>query len=145
MLIAKMVPDKMQIEDNTDVLARFATQYGAILASACRDRTLFCRYVISLIYASLNDIDFNTLVQLPSIKGWISIVFQALVVTLFGYAVWTQLISKHGLAIVTPYSLLVPISGLFFAWLFYGEILSGVELVGSELVLLGLMLLTIKV
>ena len=100
--------------------------------------------LISYIYALFSGVDFNTLVQIPSIKGWISIGFQAVVVTLLGYAVWTHLISKHGLATVTPYSLLIPISGLFFAWLFYGETLSKVELGGSILILIGLMLLMVS-
>ena len=101
--------------------------------------------LLSVVYALFYGVDFSTLVQMPTIKGWISIVFQALVVTLFGYAVWTRLISKHGLAMVTPYSLLVPITGLFFGWLFYGETLSNIELIGSGLVLLGLILLTINI
>lgn len=99
---------------------------------------------LSFIYGQFFDVSFNALVQMPSIKGWISIIFQALVVTLFGYAVWTSLIGKHGLAVVTPYSLLVPISGLFFGWLLYDETLSTVEWIGSALVLIGLVLLTIK-
>lgn len=100
--------------------------------------------LISFAYALFNGIEFNTLVQVPNIKGWISIVFQAFIVTLLGYTIWTHLISKHGLANVTPYSLLIPISGLFFAWLFYEETLSKVELVGSGLVLFGLSLLTMN-
>ncbi|WP_415228565.1 EamA family transporter [Psychrobacter glaciei] len=100
--------------------------------------------LLSIIYALFYGIEFNTLVQMPNLKGWISIVFQALVVTLFGYAVWTRLISVHGLAKVTPYSLLVPISGLFFGWLLYGEVLSMIELIGSGLVLLGLIFLTVN-
>jgi len=39
----------MQIDDNADALARFATQYGAVLALARRDRTLFCRYFVKTI------------------------------------------------------------------------------------------------
>lgn len=99
---------------------------------------------LSFIYGQFFDVSFSSLVQMPGIKGWISIIFQAVVVTLFGYAVWTQLISKHGLAVVTPYSLLVPISGLFFGWLLYGETLSNIEFIGSMLVLVGLILLTVK-
>lgn len=100
--------------------------------------------LLSVVYALFYGVEFSTLVQMPNLKGWISIVFQAFVVTLFGYAVWTRLISEHGLARVTPYSLLVPISGLFFGWLLYGEVLSTVELLGSGLVLLGLILLTVN-
>ena len=100
--------------------------------------------LLSVVYALFYGVEFNTLVQVPNLKGWISIIFQALVVTLFGYAVWTRLISEHGLSKVTPYSLLVPISGLFFGWLLYGEVLSVIELIGSGLVLLGLILLTVN-
>lgn len=100
--------------------------------------------LLSVVYALFYGVEFNTLLQMPNLKGWVSIVFQALVVTLFGYAVWTRLISVHGLAKVTPYSLLVPVSGLFFGWLLYGEVLSMIELIGSGLVLLGLILLTVN-
>ncbi|GAB3237230.1 hypothetical protein GCM10027424_12350 [Psychrobacter pacificensis] len=45
-----MVPDKAQSDDNADALARFVTQYGAILASdltiKAEDRTLFCRFIV---------------------------------------------------------------------------------------------------
>ncbi|WP_201587595.1 hypothetical protein [Psychrobacter pacificensis] len=50
LLIAKIVPDKAQSDDNANALARFVTQYGAILASAptikAGDRTLFCRFIV---------------------------------------------------------------------------------------------------
>lgn len=100
--------------------------------------------LLSFIYAVFYGVEFSTLMQMPNLKGWISIIFQAFIVTLFGYAVWTRLISQHGLARVVPYSLLVPISGLFFGWLLYGEVLSTVEVIGSGLVLLGLTLLTVN-
>ncbi len=32
--MAKTVPDKAQVDDNVNTLARLATQYGAVLASA---------------------------------------------------------------------------------------------------------------
>lgn len=101
--------------------------------------------LLSWIYALFFNVELTTLVQLPNIKGWLSILFQAFVVTLFGYAIWTRLISQHGLTTVTPYSLLVPISGLFFGWWFYNERLSISELIGSGLVLVGLILLTVTV
>jgi len=46
LLIAKMVTDKAQNDGNAGALARFATQYETILASAHRDRTLFCRFIV---------------------------------------------------------------------------------------------------
>ena len=100
--------------------------------------------LLSIIYAAFYGVEVGSLLQMPNLKGWVAVVFQALIVTLFGYAVWTRLISEHGLSKVTPYSLLVPISGLFFGWLLYGERLSTIELIGSGLVLLGLILLTVS-
>ncbi len=64
--MAKIAPDKEQVDDNVNTLARIATQYGVILASALRteqakccfarpqdksyarsrDRTLFCRFIV---------------------------------------------------------------------------------------------------
>ncbi len=71
-------------------------------------------------------------------QGYMSIIFQAFVTTLFGYSVWTYFINKYGLAVIAPYSLIVPISGIFFAWLAYNEKLTHVEIAGSIIVLIGL-------
>lgn len=89
------------------------------------------------------EISWLNVFELPGLKGWASILFQSFATTLFGYGVWTSAITKHGLANVVPYSLLVPISGLFFGWLLYGETLTPVELMGSGLIIVGLMLLSI--
>lgn len=100
--------------------------------------------VLTLLYGMLNETAMDALLQLPSIKGWVSVLFQAFITTLFGYSVWNRLIGRCGLAQVAPYSLLVPVSGLFFGWIVYDETLSLFELAGSLLVLLGLLLLTVS-
>ena len=50
LLIAKIIPDKVQVDENVNPLTRLATPYGAILVSAPilteGDRTLFCRFLI---------------------------------------------------------------------------------------------------
>ncbi|MGO3736643.1 MAG: hypothetical protein ACTJFV_05910 [Moraxellaceae bacterium] len=49
--MTKIVPDKAQVEDNVNTLARLATLYGTILASDhflsinCWDRRIFCRFI----------------------------------------------------------------------------------------------------
>lgn len=76
-----------------------------------------------------------------NITGWqglTSIAFQAFIVTIFGYSIWTRMITKYGLSSVAPYSLIVPISGLLFSAILYGETPTSIELVGSALVLVGL-------
>ncbi len=90
------------------------------------------------IIAGLNDPDF-TFVQLPGWQGLISVLIQSFVVTLIGWGIWVAMIAKYNLSIVTPYGLLVPISGLFFAWLLYDEALSMGESIGAGLVIIGLL------
>ncbi|WP_230661157.1 EamA family transporter [Psychrobacter sp. I-STPA10] len=106
--------------------------------------TLLYGMINNSISGTAHSIVLDTFLQLPSIKGWVSVLFQAFITTLFGYSVWTQLIGQCGLARVAPYSLLVPISGLFFGWILYDETLSVFELAGSLLVLIGLLLLTVN-
>lgn len=83
----------------------------------------------------------DSLLQFPSPKAWISILFQSYITTLLGYGIWTWAITQHGLSNVVPFALLVPVSGLFFGWLLYDEVLSLPSVVGSLLILLGLALL----
>lgn len=77
--------------------------------------------------------------QLPNWQGWVSVLIQSLITTLIGWGIWVAMIAKYDLSTVTPYSLLVPISGLFFAWLLYGEILNISESIGAGLVIIGLL------
>ncbi|MGS2717320.1 EamA family transporter [Eionea flava] len=91
------------------------------------------------IYGSVS---VNDLLQFPSAKAWISILFQSYITTLLGYGIWTWAITKHGLSHVVPFSLLVPVSGLFFGWVLYDEVLSLPSILGSLLIFLGLFLLS---
>ncbi len=100
--------------------------------------------LLSFVYAGMTDTPISTYLQLPNLKGWGVILFQSFIVTVAGYSIFATLITKHGLAITTPYTLLVPISSLFFGWVFYNEVLSAVEIAGSVLILVGLVLLTVK-
>jgi len=86
-------------------------------------------------------INVDSALQFPSAKAWMSILFQSYITTLLGYGIWTWAITKHGLSNVVPFALLVPVAGLFFGWLLYGEVLSITSIVGSFFILLGLALL----
>ncbi|SUD90825.1 EamA family transporter [Psychrobacter phenylpyruvicus] len=99
---------------------------------------------LALLYANITATDLSVLMQWPSLKGWIVVLFEAFIITIVGYSIFNRLITKHGLAVVTPYTLLIPISGLFFGWLAYDETLSEIEVMGSLLILAGLTLLTLK-
>ncbi len=58
--------------------------------------------------------------------------------TLFGFAVWNQLLKKYPVSTVAPFTLLVPVFGMLSATLALGEPLSSWELHASLCVILGL-------
>ena len=102
--------------------------------------SLFVPVPILLLAYIDNSSNFISLFTSIGLQGYSSIVFQALITTLFGYSIWTSAINKYGLSIVAPYSLIVPISGIFFAWLLYGETLTSIEVLGSLIILTGLII-----
>lgn len=58
--------------------------------------------------------------------------------TLFGYGMWSRLLSHHPAATVAPLALLVPVFGMASARLVLGEPFGSVELAGAALVFVGL-------
>ncbi|MGW4208805.1 EamA family transporter [Lentzea sp. NPDC004789] len=58
--------------------------------------------------------------------------------TLLGFGVWGFLLRRYESSVVAPFSLLVPVFGMFSAWAFLGEHLSGLQAAAGGLVLAGL-------
>lgn len=73
-------------------------------------------------------------------KGGSSLLFIAYASTLFGYGVWSMLLSRYPAGLVAPFSLLVPIAGMGSAALLLGETVTGIEIAGSVLVFAGLLI-----
>jgi O-acetylserine/cysteine efflux transporter len=73
-------------------------------------------------------------------SGILALGYVVIVSTFFGYGVWYGLMSRHPASTVAPFTLLVPIVGIFAAWLARGEHPSWGELLGSLIVLIGLAL-----
>ena len=65
----------------------------------------------------------------------------AWVATLFGYSVWTRLLTRYPANQVAPFSLLVPVVGLTTGWVVYGEAMQPVHFAGAALLMLGLAVL----
>ena len=65
------------------------------------------------------------------------IVFLAYPATVFGFWVWNGLLSRLPAATVTPFALLVPVTGLISGWAILGESLTMIEVVGGVLVISG--------
>ncbi|MGE0348266.1 EamA family transporter [Hydrogenophaga sp.] len=68
----------------------------------------------------------------------LAVLFLAWLATLLAYSLWTRLLKRHPAGRVTPFSLLVPVVGLWAAWMFFGEWPLPLQWLGTGLVLLGL-------
>lgn len=67
-----------------------------------------------------------------------AVLFLAWLATLLAYSLWTRLLKRHPAGRVTPFSLLVPVVGLWAAWMFFDELPLFQQWVGTGAVLLGL-------
>lgn len=73
-----------------------------------------------------------------SFQGAVAMGYVVLASTFFGFGIWSYLLGRYPAGIVAPFSLLVPIVGMTTGMLVLGETMSGVEIGGSVLVMLGL-------
>jgi len=74
----------------------------------------------------------------PSLAVWGGAAFLAYGATVIGFGLWSWLLSRHPVAQVAPFSLLVPVFGLSGAALAFGETLNAVTALGIGIVLAGL-------
>jgi O-acetylserine/cysteine efflux transporter len=71
-------------------------------------------------------------------SGLAALSYVVVVSTFFGYGVWYRLMSRHPASTVAPFTLLVPVVGIFTAWMVRGEHPTWGEMLGSLIVLVGL-------
>lgn len=72
------------------------------------------------------------------LQAFLAVLFLAWLATLLAYSLWTRLLKRHPAGRVTPFSLLVPVVGLWAAWMFFDELPLLQQWWGTGLVLLGL-------
>ena len=70
--------------------------------------------------------------------------FLGLIATCFGFMLWSYLLRRYPAYLVTPFSLVIPISGLISTALLLDESLGPQRLAGVGLVLIGLVLATLR-
>ncbi len=75
-----------------------------------------------------------------SAGAWMGVLWQSWANTLFGYAAWGWLLSKHPAAVVAPAPLLVPIFGMGASAFFLGEALPPWKVEAASLVIAGLVI-----
>jgi O-acetylserine/cysteine efflux transporter len=70
--------------------------------------------------------------------SWGSVLFLAWGATLVGFASWARLMHRYPTSLISPFALLIPVSGLASGALFLGESLAPLQAVGALLVFAGL-------
>ncbi len=71
-------------------------------------------------------------------KAWACVAVMAYGATLFGFGTWNALLHRYPTPLISPFGLLIPVTGLASGALFLGETLAPVQAVGAALVLAGL-------
>lgn len=71
-------------------------------------------------------------------KPWACVLFMSYFATLFALAQWNALLHRYPTAVIAPFALLIPVSGLVSGALFLGEGLAPLQFAGVALVLAGL-------
>jgi O-acetylserine/cysteine efflux transporter len=91
-----------------------------------------------LSYAFEGDAEVWHAVMSASPLTWGCVLMLAWGATLFGFASWAGLLHRYPTALVSPFALLIPVSGLASGAIFLGEGLSPLQIAGALLVLAGL-------
>lgn len=73
------------------------------------------------------------------LQEWAAVTYLALLATLVGYSLWMRLLQRHAAGRIAPFSLLVPVVGLWAGSFFLSERLSAAQWSGVGLVLAGLL------
>jgi O-acetylserine/cysteine efflux transporter len=77
-------------------------------------------------------------------RAWLSLLFQACLVTLFGYSVWYRMMRRFSLNQVMPFTLLVPVFGVLSGVIFLGDRVTQLMLLGAALTIVGIGIIVLR-
>ena len=72
-------------------------------------------------------------------REWAAVGYLSLLATLVGYSLWMRLLQRHAAGRIAPFSLLVPVVGLWAGSFFLSEHLNTAQWAGVVFVLAGLL------
>lgn len=126
----------------SNIVVRRAARHGAYDPVAF---IVWSSLVPILPFAALalaSDGPAEVLHQLRGLDGvaLFAVAYLAWLATVLAYALWTRLLQRHAAAHVTPFSLLVPVVGLWAAWMAFGEAPTTRQWAGTVAVLAGLLI-----
>jgi O-acetylserine/cysteine efflux transporter len=74
-----------------------------------------------------------------ALPAWGGLAYTCLIGTVVGSGLWTWLMARHPAGVVAPFSMLVPVAGIFTAAMVLGEWPSWLELLGGLVVVAGVL------
>ena len=124
----------------SNLVARRAAQVGAYAPFSFIVWSSVVPIVPFFALAVWTDGSSGVVAQLQAIDGTalLAVGYLAILATLLAYTLWTQLLQRHAAGRVTPFSLLVPVVGLWAAYAFLGETPAPLQWAGTAAVLCGL-------
>ncbi len=131
------------------IAAALAWGVGNVIAKRARGADMFAMVVWSSLAPPLPLILASYLFEggvapfraiLAAAPGtWGSVLFLAWGATLFGFGSWNRLLHRYPTPLISPFALLIPVSGLASGALFLGERLASSQAAGVALVFAGLL------
>jgi O-acetylserine/cysteine efflux transporter len=122
-----------------NVVAKRAAKYDADMFALVVWSSLVPPLPLALMsFAFEGGMEAWTAIASASMLAWGCVLLLAWGATLFGFASWARLLHKYPTALVSPFALLIPVSGLASGALFLDEGLAPLQMAGVVLVLAGL-------
>ena len=99
-------------------------------------------FIISFIleYDLVLNIDFSNV----EIKVFLSIFYTAYLSTVIGFTMWQYLLNKYKSVQITPYGLLVPVTGSIFGYIILSEVLEIYQIIAGIVIIIGLMVISLR-
>jgi O-acetylserine/cysteine efflux transporter len=128
------------------IASAFAWGVGNVIAKRAQGADMLALVVWSSLAPPLPLLALSALLEgnpwppiaAASAQTWACILFLAWGATLFGFGSWNRLLHRYPTPLISPFGLLIPISGLASGALFLGERLAWAQGAGVALVFAGL-------
>jgi O-acetylserine/cysteine efflux transporter len=122
-----------------NIIAKRAAEHGADMFALTVWSSLVPPLpLLTLGWAFEGGADTPRIIAAMSPLAWGCVLVMSYGATLFGFGSWNALLHRYPTALISPFALLIPISGLASGALFLGESLAPVQLTGVALVFVGL-------
>ena len=79
-----------------------------------------------------------------NLKDWFTVIYLGLIMTVLGYSIWFYILTKYPIPIAMPFLLLIPVSAILGAMIFFGDRPNFDILLGGGIIVFGLAVIIIE-